>query len=133
MGMSRKGEEPREIFAEPCFSLEKALEIVEGEVDLLKEIVQLFIQGAEEKVPAIKQGVEEKDFEKVVYNAHSLKGGAGSIAAFGFRALCENIEKAGRNRDMEKIAESFDLLQAEFERLKKERSTIDWDGGEGWG
>jgi two-component system, sensor histidine kinase and response regulator len=98
----------------------KALERVEGDEALLREIVKIFLDETPRLLTTLRQGVSEGKAELVEKVAHSLKG---ELSYFGLEELRQKalaLEQMGRNRDLNRAAEVFDSLQEELSVLVTE-------------
>ncbi|MFI5128001.1 MAG: response regulator, partial [Candidatus Acidiferrales bacterium] len=93
------------------------LERVQGDRELLAEIVQLFESG----LPAILQGLREsiarKEAAEIARTAHTLKGSVGNFGrGSAFRAL-EEMESFAKENDMAQTAKAFVLVERELKEL----------------
>ncbi len=93
------------------------LERVQGDRELLAEIVQLFESG----LPAILQGLREsiarKEAAEIARTAHMLKGSVGNFGrGSAFRAL-EEMESFAKENDMAQTAKAFVLVERELKEL----------------
>jgi len=77
-----------------------ALSRVGGDVDLLKEVVELFLDDYPATFEKIKGAVESRDPAALEHHAHSLKG---SVSTFGANRAFQaafTLEKQGRSGDL---------------------------------
>ena len=93
-----------------------ALSRVGGDSDLLREVVDLFLDDFPNTLENIRSAVAAKDPTAVEHQAHSLKG---SVSTFGARRAFEAalaLEKIGRSKDLTGVenglAQLEDALQA---------------------
>ena len=99
--------------------LDAALEQVDGDTELLRDLVDTLLESAEEDIEKIRSGISSGDTEAVQRGAHSLKGAAASLAA---EPLCETafrLETAGRSGNLREAPALLEKLEAELERLKE--------------
>ena len=89
------------------------LERVEGDQELLTEIVQLFQQDAPEILIVIREALQRGDLEVLERSAHSLKGAAGNLSAKAMAAVSQQLEKDAKSGDAEAMKKSF----ADVERV----------------
>ena len=97
--------------APPVFSLEKALEIVDGERELLAEMIQLFYEFGPQTAARIQAAVAGGNLEEARRQAHSLKGSAANLAGERLTDLAWSLEQAGREGDqggLELLVRSLD-------------------------
>jgi two-component system sensor histidine kinase/response regulator len=98
----------------------KALERVDGDEALLREIIKIFLDETPRLLTALRQGVSEGNAATVERAAHSLKG---ELSYFGLEELRQKawaLEQMGRDRDLNRAAEVFDSLQEELSVLATE-------------
>src|SRR5439155_17244644 len=63
------------------FDQATALRRVGGDVQLLKDLVQVFLEGCPNLMAQIRRAVTERDAAKIHLNAHTLKGSAANFGA----------------------------------------------------
>lgn len=71
----------------------------EEDLDVVAEIVELFLEDAATRIGAIARAIAAGDCTTVRFEAHTLKGGAAQVAAEPLRSLCERLEYAARAGD----------------------------------
>lgn len=97
---------------------------VEGDVELLSELIELFLDTTPRLIADIEGGILQRDIKVVQHSAHALKGAMLSIGAAqaAHAALqLETLEPAG---DMTPARELLERLVREFERLQTELRLI---------
>jgi PAS domain S-box-containing protein len=87
------------------------LERVEGDQELLVEMVHLFQQDAPNLVAALKDALQRGDMNVLERSAHSLKGAAGNLSAKAVAAAALQLEKDAKNQNP--AAASASLLEVE--------------------
>jgi HPt (histidine-containing phosphotransfer) domain-containing protein len=80
--------------------------------EVVREIIDLFLQTYREKLELIHSGIEANDLEHVNMHAHSLKGLAGTFMAQETQALAAKMEETARNNHSAGLHELFDRLDA---------------------
>jgi PAS domain S-box-containing protein len=97
-----------------------ALSRVGGDVELLKEVIELFLDDYPSTFEKIRSAVAASDATALEHSAHSLKG---SVSTFGANRAFEaafTLEKQGRSKDLRgSQAGLFELEQA-LEALRPE-------------
>ncbi len=78
------------------FDLKKGLERTEGDEELLREMVRIFLDTFPELLAAMEKAVVEGDFEVLGRGAHTLKSSAGVIGADRVFTAAKELEKTGR-------------------------------------
>lgn len=90
-----------------------------GGVELVAELVDLFVADVPARLDAIRSAIAAADPEALVRAAHSLKGSASTLGADGMADLCRRIELQARDGAVPPAREMFGMLQEEFERVKQ--------------
>jgi HPt (histidine-containing phosphotransfer) domain-containing protein len=90
-----------------------------GDAELLVELVELFVDDAQSRLPTLQDAFEKGDAETVERTAHTLKGSSGNMGALRMAEACENLQEIGRSRDLSGALELIEQLEAEFDRVRK--------------
>jgi HPt (histidine-containing phosphotransfer) domain-containing protein len=99
------------------FNMTEALDRVEGDLDLLKELADLFLEEAPNMVREIENAITTGDPTALQNAAHTLKGSVGNFAAPEAVAASFALEKMGRQQDLSNASPAFASLKHELERL----------------
>jgi PAS domain S-box-containing protein len=97
-----------------------ALSRVGGDIDLLKEVVELFLDDYPSTFEKIKGAVASSDASALEHHAHSLKG---SVSTFGANRAFEAafaLEKQGRSGDLTGAPDHVVQLEQALEALRPE-------------
>jgi CheY-like chemotaxis protein len=97
-----------------------ALSRVGGDLDLLKEVAELFLDDYPSTFEKIKAAVASRDATALEQHAHSLKG---SVSTFGANRAFEaafTLEKQGRSGDMTGASDGLRQLEQALEALRPE-------------
>jgi two-component system, sensor histidine kinase and response regulator len=95
-----------------------AMERVDGDAELLKELVGLFISECPQWMAEIRQAINQRDASKLHQAAHTLKG---SVANFGARAAfmaAQRLETDGREQDWGQAEKDWAALEVAISRLE---------------
>ena len=103
----------------PALDIERLMEHVEGDRDLLAEIVGIYLEGASELVERIREGVRRGDALEVEHAAHRLKGSLVSLAAFPTSEWAQEVESSGRAERLDDAAEAFESLEGALSELEE--------------
>jgi HPt (histidine-containing phosphotransfer) domain-containing protein len=112
------GMEMESIKRDQVFDLEEALENAGGDMDLLKEIAEIFLEDYQGQFKQIKEGILSGKAEDVEHAAHSLKG---SVAAFGAKRsyeLAYQLEVMGREKKLAGANEVLEEFGKELDKLQ---------------
>ena len=72
-----------------------------GDAALRAEIIQMFLEDCPVRVQEIHAAVDSRDAAALVSAAHALKGSAGYLCASIVRARAADLERAGRERNLD--------------------------------
>jgi len=100
------------------FDLEKVLERVGGDLALVKEVAQVFLEDCPTAMSKIKEAIDDGDAEALERAAHSLKGSVGNFNAKGAFEAALKLENMGREKDLEDALAVYGSLESEIERFK---------------
>ena len=106
------------------FNKNEVLEEFDDDVEFLKELAELFIDGLPELMADIKAAISNKDNVLLNKAAHKLKG---SVGNFGKNAVYETafrLESLGEDRSLDDAVELFTVLENEVEQLVNELKDI---------
>ena len=93
-------------------------ERIDGDRDLLVEIVGAFLKDCPRLVAAIREAVAQGDAKTLERTAHALKGSVSNFAAQAATAAAERLEQMGREGNLSQATEGYALLEQEMERLQ---------------
>jgi HPt (histidine-containing phosphotransfer) domain-containing protein len=99
---------------------ETILERLEGNQDLLSELVELFLIEAPELIEAMRTALQGGDMRALEHSAHSMKGAAGNFSASSAVSAASQLEKDAKNHDLKAAKESLATLELAIERLMPE-------------
>ena len=101
-----------------------ALEICDGDEDLLHEIAGIFIEDSPRRIEKLTRGIEEKNWQAVREIAHLMKGSALNLAAESFRIANQNLERVGVAGNTPPILFWSDQVVYEYGRLKNRLNSL---------
>ena len=105
--------------AEPAvFDRDAALERMDGDVDLMKELVGLFLDECPQRMAEIREALTRRDATKLRQAAHTLKGSVGNFAAREALEGARRLETIAQEQDWEHAEEAWAALEAAIDRLK---------------
>lgn len=112
----------------PVFDINKALEMVDGDKEFLKELIEIFNSDYPQKLSKISRAIKEKDFKALDEAAHSLKGAAGNLFLTKVYELALELEKRGKEGKIEGTEEEkYKELEEELEKFRKFTSQAGWE------
>jgi HPt (histidine-containing phosphotransfer) domain-containing protein len=98
--------------------LAEMLTHVDGDRQLLKEIVELFLEDCPKQLSDIRQAITQGDSAALMRTAHTLKGSVGNFAAKAAVDLALQLEMMGRQGNLAGAQEACSTLEKEIEHLK---------------
>jgi HPt (histidine-containing phosphotransfer) domain-containing protein len=81
--------------------MDQLLSLDDGELGLLKEMLDLFKADTPDRIRAIEATLASSDLVDMADVAHSIKGAAGTMGAPRLRAIAAELEGAGRKGSFE--------------------------------
>ena len=103
-----------------CFDLAAFDRQTGGDVSLRSEIVQMFLEDCPARVAEIRAAIAEGDATRLVAAAHSLKGSAAYMSAPVVRGHSGELERIGRDGQLEDAPAAFAALDAAVAELLPE-------------
>lgn len=103
---------------------EVALSRVGGDLELLKEIAELFLDEYPKNLADLHEAIAAGDAKGLERAAHGLKG---SVATFGADAAVEaafRLESMGRARQMVEVAQILNTLELALAALRPELEAL---------
>jgi HPt (histidine-containing phosphotransfer) domain-containing protein len=101
------------------FDKDEVMERVDGDIELLMDMVELFIADYLKLMSNIKNAITQKDSKELGRSAHTLKGSVSNFSANSVYEIALELETMGRNNDMSNAEEAYTDLEREMERLIK--------------
>ncbi len=102
-----------------AFDLAGALDRLGGDQELLRELVQFFLEDSPGLLDRLRDGLGAGHAQSVERAAHSLKGLAANFGATRAIDLAASIERLGRDGDLGGASQRFPELQTEIELLQQ--------------
>lgn len=112
-----KGSTVKDKNNKPAIDLSRALESVDGDRNLLGELVEMFVEDISHQLKELEREIASEDMAKLEMSAHSLKGAVGNFGADAAYELAYELEEIGRQGQTEGAREVFNRLRSELERV----------------
>ena len=93
------------------------LDRVEGDQELLSEMVNLFVEDAPNLLAAMREALQKGDMPVLERSAHSLKGAASNLSAQPAAAAAFQLEKDAKQTNAEAAKASLLAVEKEMDRL----------------
>jgi histidine phosphotransfer protein HptB len=94
-----------------AFDCIKALELTEGDEDLLRELIGLFKEESGELMGQLESAVTSGDCDSVRKAAHRLKGASASVGGVKIAATARMLETMGATKTLTDAAGTLTQLQ----------------------
>jgi PAS domain S-box-containing protein len=105
---------------ENCFDKAELMERVQGNEELMADLVRLFLEDVPQQLREIGTAQETGDCMRLERAAHSLKGSAASLGAKALAEVARKLEMRGREKKLNDSEQDLADLMKEWERLKPE-------------
>jgi len=102
--------------ANAVFDRQVVLALID-DVDLLHQLVRLFLEDYPQQLQLIRQAVATGDAMELQRAAHTLKGSAANFAASKVAVCAQQLEDMGRNRGLERATNVLKMLEEELNKL----------------
>jgi len=100
------------------FDVDQALVGVDQDLELLQELVQIFLEDCDRMVDELRTAVEAASADGIERGAHTLKGSVGVLAGVEVGRLAADLEQRGRAGDIADTPGLFAELATAVERLR---------------
>jgi two-component system, sensor histidine kinase and response regulator len=100
------------------------LERLEGDSELLIELVQLFLEQAPQLIEAMRKSLQQGDMQGLARSAHSMKGAASNFLAHGTAGAASQLEADAKREDTESAKTALAALETIVERLTTELANL---------
>ncbi len=101
-----------------------ALERVDGDRELLEELVRLFIETSPTSIEEMRRALEIRDAKQLDRLAHTIKGSSASLGANRVSQAARLLEMRARSGAIENAGELIDALQVELDRILPELESL---------
>jgi two-component system, sensor histidine kinase and response regulator len=105
-----------------------ALRWVDGDHELLAELIEIFLEDCPRRLQELEQAVKEGNANGVRQAAHSLKGMVAGFGAGPAHGLAQEMENLGKAGDLSKTSDLLPTLLREFARVMNHLKVADWRG-----
>ena len=110
------------------FDPAEALERLDGDDELLREVVGLVHEEWLSQSEALESGLRQSNAPAVAVAVHSLKGAVSQLSSAGLAAGAAQVERAARSGDLITAEASWRITAPQIEELIA--AAREWAGGE---
>ncbi len=112
---------------ESILNLSVAMTNLDGDAELLQEIMDIFLETADDQLLDIQNCIEAEDIKGVAVQSHGMKGGASNFCAKKFVGSALQLEIKAKEGNLDGAQELLDGMKAAFEELKEVAEVINWE------
>ena len=95
-----------------------ALKSVAGDVDLLRELVAIYVDESPKWLADLHQGIDQQDAALLHSTAHSIKSSLGQLGASSAHDIAQRLEIQGSNNQLAESAASLRDLEQELNQIQ---------------
>jgi CheY-like chemotaxis protein len=126
-GQAPERSAPGPAAAWPLFDVEAGLAVTGGRRETLRKAIKIWWRKVPEWLTDLKLGIQRGDAPAIGQTAHTLRGAAGSIGAIAIQHRAEAIETQATPDSLASLANLFDQLVTDIERLRQMTSPFEED------
>jgi HPt (histidine-containing phosphotransfer) domain-containing protein len=101
----------------PAFDLKPLLEAVDGDREMMSQVISLFINSTQNDVHVLQVAIANNDGKAVKSTAHHLKGSLLEIGAKDLVAMTRRLEELGRAQQLAEAGRLCQELDAALREL----------------
>jgi len=103
--------------SEQTLDVDDFMERVQGDKELFFELLDIFISDFSSKRQSLQEAIANNDNTTVEHVSHFLKGSCGNISAGSLRVIFNELEKKGKDGDLQGLEKSLNEIDQKFEEL----------------
>lgn len=88
--------------------------------EVVLEIINIFIEEYPERIQTLQQNIDDKDFDKLRFNAHSIKGVIANFVAPEVHSMAKTLEMKGANKDDSDLTSLFSQFREMADEMLEE-------------
>lgn len=105
-----------------------ALRWVEGDHEILADLIEIFLEDCPQRLHELEQAVAEGNAIRIKQTGHSLKGMVACFSAKKAQTLADEMERLGKAGDLAMASALLPQLLLEFASVMNHLTTTDWQG-----
>ncbi len=102
----------------PVVSREELLQRVEGDMKLLQDLLDVFLEDLPMRLRTLRDALDQDDLEGVRTGAHTIKGSVSTFAAAAAFEAASQLEDLARGGTRDGLKQAIDVLEQEISRLQ---------------
>ncbi len=117
-GLKQHTKISKDILAHTLIEKKTALTYMDGDRELFKEVVELFLNNYPSLLSEIRVAISNSNSKALEREAHSIKGSAGNLSAKRVYDAASALEEIGKSGDLSNAEEAYKVLEKEIEALR---------------
>jgi HPt (histidine-containing phosphotransfer) domain-containing protein len=109
---------------DPAINHDELLERVDNDTELLRDLVELFLDDLQERLDGIDDAIKQDDLNLLHECAHALKGSVANFAASAALEAATRLTEMAREGRCDGLGEAVQALNAEMKRVRTELEKI---------
>lgn len=105
-----------------------ALRWVEGDHEILADLIKIFLEDCPQRLHELEQAVTEGNAIRIKQTAHSLKGMVSCFSTRKAQTLADEMERLGKAGELAMTSALLPPLLLEFACVINHLTTTDWQG-----
>ncbi|HHL40196.1 MAG TPA: response regulator [Deltaproteobacteria bacterium] len=114
----------------PVLDREAAMERVEGDMELLREVIGLFVEDYPGLLDELREAVAAGDGGRIERAAHRLKGSVDNLGAVAAVEAAARLEAMGREGRLEEAGRALEALEGEIVRFEQALAGLAAEGAQ---
>ena len=114
------------ISLDSVMNLAEAMDNMDGDAELLQEIVTIFMETSPEQMAALANSIAAGEVKDVAIKAHGMKGGASNFCARKFVASALRLELLAKTGTLDGAESLLDAMRANYAELEELVVLINW-------
>jgi len=106
--------------------LAEAMSNMDGDAELLQEIVEIFLEAAESLLDSIDQSIQSQNTNEVAIQAHAMRGGASNFCARKFVASAMKLELLAKGGSLDGAEQMLAMMRSGYEEIVEVARVINW-------
>ena len=102
----------------PVVSRRELLKRVDGDMELLQDLVDVFLEDLPQRLEGLRAALDQDDLEGVHEKAHSIKGSVSNFAAAAAFEAASQVNDLARSGTRNGLKQAIDVLEQEMTRLQ---------------
>jgi len=103
----------------PVFDYDDFLHRIDGDVELLKEVIEIFLEDTPVLLTNLYAGIKQGDAVAVERAVHTLKGATANISAKRLQQLSHHVQLVLKNNNVAYLEQFIDDFEENYEKLNQ--------------